>query len=231
VRTARVERLSDLPDALAELGVTRSIPTLVSVGAAGGLSGDESERLEPLFAALTAVADRRGAAVVDGGTDRGVMRLVGRARARGHHFPLLGVVVEGLVAPQAAAPDDDRCPLEPNHTHALLVPGTDWGEEVPWLARAATIVADGAPSVTLVVHGGEITYDDAQASIAEKRPVLVAAGSGGTADELAAAVRGQAADPRAQALADSELVQAVDFVKDAEHGLTTVIERILSERS
>lgn len=231
MRTTRVERLSDLADALAELGITRSTPTLVSVGAAGRLSGDESVRLEPLFAGLTAVADRRGAVVVDGGTDQGVMRLFGRARARGHHFPLLGVVVEELVAPTDAPPDDDRCPLEPNHTHALLVPGAEWGEEVPWLARAATVVADGAPSVTLVVNGGEITYEDAGASIAEGRAVLVAAGSGGTADELAAAARGEAADERARALAESPLVQAVDFVKDADYGLTTEVERILSERS
>ena len=229
--TTRVEQLSDLADALAELGIARSVPTLVSVGAAGGLSADESQRLEPLFAGLTAVADRSGAAVVDGGTDRGVMRLFGRARARGHHFPLLGVVVEELIAPTDAGPDDDRCPLEPNHTHALLVPGTKWGEEVPWVARAATVVADGAPSVTLIVSGGEITYEDAGASIAEGRPVLVAAGSGGTADALAAAARGQAADERARAFAESELLDAVDFGKDAEHGLTREIERILSGRS
>jgi len=231
VRTTRVEQWSDIADALAELGVTSSMPTLVSVGAAGGLSGDDSERLEPLFAGLTAVADRSGAVVVDGGTDRGVMRLLGRARARGHQFPLLGVVVEELVAPTDAGADDDRCPLESNHTHALLVPGTEWGDEVPWLAHAATIVADGAPSVTLVVSGGEITYEDAGASIAEGRAVLVAAGSGGTADELAAAARGEEADERARALADSDLVYAFDFGKDGEHELTTEVERILSERS
>ena len=135
------------------------------------------------------------------------------------------------MAPTDAGADDDRCPLESNHTHALLVPGTEWGDEVPWLAHAATIVADGAPSVTLVVSGGEITYEDAGASIAEGRAVLVAAGSGGTADELAAATRGEEADERARALVDSDLVYAFNFGKDGEHDLTTEVERILSERS
>ena len=230
MRTKRVEQWSDLAAAIAELGFAGSMPTLVIVGAASSLTAVEAERLEPLFAQLTATAERVGAALVDGGTDRGVMRLLGRAHG-GNDSPLIGVAVAELIAPPTAADDDDRCPLEPNHTHALLVPGTDWGDEVPWLARAATIVADGAPSVTLIVSGGEITYEDAGASIGEGRRVLVAAGSGGTADALASAARGQAADERARALAESELLQAVDFGKDAEHGLTREIERILSGRS
>jgi hypothetical protein len=227
----RVERWSDLPDAMAELGLTRSIPTLVSVGAAGGLSGQESVRLEPLFAELTTLAERRGAAIVDGGTDRGVMRLFGRARGRGHGFPLLGVAVAELVASLGSELQDGRSPLEPNHTHALLVPGEAWGDEVPWLARVATILADGAPSVTVLVNGGEVTYADAEASIAEGRPVLVAAGSGGTADVVAAAARGAATIERAQALADCELVRAFDVGEDSEQRLSTEIDRILAERS
>ncbi|HEU0303511.1 MAG TPA: hypothetical protein VFR32_02915 [Gaiellaceae bacterium] len=229
MQTVRAEGWSDLPDALAELGLTRSRPTLVSVGAAAALSGDDSKRLEPLFGELTSLAERRGAAVVDGGTDRGVMRLFGRARASGYRFPLLGVAVAELVS--ATEVDDGRCPLEPNHTHALLVPGATWGDEVPWLARVATVVADGAPSVTVLVNGGEITYDDAEASIAESRPVVVAAGSGGTADVIAAAVRGAPANERAQALAGSKLVRAVDLSEDSGLRLSTEIDGILSERS
>jgi SLOG in TRPM, prokaryote len=225
----RVERWGDLPEVLAEIGLGRSIPTLVCVGAAARLSGQESERLEPLFAELTALAERRGAAVVDGGTDRGVMRLFGRAHARAHDFPLLGVAVAELVAPLGSELDDGRCPLEPNHTHALLVPGDEWGDEVPWLARVATILAGGAPSVTLLVNGGEITYADAEASIAEGRPVLVAAGSGGTADVVAAAARGAATVERAHALADCELVRAFDLGEESEQQLLTEIDRILSE--
>ena len=227
----RVQGWSDLPDALAELGLTGSMPTLVSVGAAAGLSGEDSDRLEPLFAELTALAERWSAVVVDGGTDRGVMRLFGRARTRSHGFPLLGVAVTELVAPLGSELDDGRCLLEPNHTHALLVPGEAWGDEVPWLARVATILADGAPSVTVLVNGGEITYADAEASIAEGRSVLVAAGSGGTADVVAAAARGAPTLERAQALADCELVRAVDLGKGSGQGLATEIERILSERS
>jgi len=230
VLTTRVERWDDLPDALTQLGLTRAMPTIVSVGAAGALTGVDGERLEPLFAELTAIADRHDAAVVDGGTDRGVMRLFGRAR-QGHSFPLLGVAVDGLVASPTSPPDDDRCPLEPNHTHALLVPGEAWGEEVPWLARVATLIAREEPSVTVLVNGGEITYADAEASIAEGRPVLVVAGSGGTADVVAAAARGMSTLERVQALASSELLRTVDLDGDSGRQVSKEIERTLTERS
>jgi len=227
----RVERWDDLSDAVAQLGLARAMPTIVSVGAAGGLTGVDSERLEPLFAELTAIADRHEAAVVDGGTDRGVMRLFGRARSHGHSFPLVGVAVDGLVAPATPPPDDGRCPLEPNHTHALLVPGEAWGDEVPWLARVATLVAGAAPSVTVLVNGGEITYADAEASIAEGRPVIVVAGSGGTADIVAAAARSTPTPERVQALTRSELLRAVDLDGDSGRQVSTEIERTLTERS
>jgi hypothetical protein len=61
--------------------------------------------------------------------------------------------------------------------------------------------------------------------------VLVAAGSGGTADQVAAAVRGDETLERARALVDSELVRAVDLSKGAERALTAEVERIFSEGS
>ena len=112
-----------------------------------------------------------------------------------------------------------------------LVPGEAWGEEVPWLARVATLVAREAPSVTVLVNGGEITYADAEASIAEGRPVLVVAGSGGTADVVAAAARGTSTLERVQALASSELLRAVDLDGDSGRQVLKEIERTLTERS
>src|SRR5215208_4563401 len=132
MRAARVERPGDLSEALAKLGLADPTPTLVVVGGAGGLGPAELERLEPVVGELAAAAERAGAAVVDGGTDVGVMRLVGRTRARGRAFPLVGVAVDALVGEA-----DDLVDVEPNHGGILLVPGAEWGDEVPWLARVA----------------------------------------------------------------------------------------------
>jgi hypothetical protein len=216
MRVARVERPGGLARALRELGFDRSLPVLVVVGGADGLADTDREGLEPLIDNLAALAERRGAVVIDGGTDVGVMQLLGRARARGLSFPLLGIVVAELAVEPPATAAEGQAMLEPNHSHVLLVPGRDWGDEAPWLARAAGIVAGERPSVTILVNGGEIAYADAAASVAEGRQVLVVAGSGRSADSIAAAFRGEPAGEHARVLAASDLVKAIDLRDDAE---------------
>jgi hypothetical protein len=176
-------------------------PCLAVVGGADGLAPDEVAELERLFTNdLAPLAASIGAVAVDGGTDSGVMRAMGRARARtGDSFPLVGVV------PEALAHD-----LEPNHSHFVLVPGSDWGDGAPWLAGVATSLADGHTSATLLVNGGEVSWADAEASVAAGRPVVALAGSGRAADALAAAVGGTPPDERAARLARSGLVEIVD---------------------
>jgi hypothetical protein len=61
--------------------------------------------------------------------------------------------------------------------------------------------------------------------------VIVAAGSGGTADVVAVAARDGLRAARAQAIAESELVQAVDLGEDGGRPLLEEIERILVEGS
>jgi SLOG in TRPM, prokaryote len=216
VRRLQVERWSDLPAAVATLGFDHPMPTLAVVGGAAQLTDDDHARLQPLFTRLAELADRHGAAVVDGGTDTGVMRLLGRSRAAGHTFPLVGVVVSALAGRQWE--------LEPNHSDVLLVPGQSWGDETRWLARVATLIAEDAPSATVLVNGGPVSYADAEASLAEGRRLIVAAGTGGTADEIA--IGGDDA-----VLRDSDLVKAVDVSEDAGQPLIEELERILSDGS
>ena len=212
-RCVSVERPADLAAALRALDLAPPRPCLVLVGGAGGLSEADLARLMPLFTSILApAADACGAVVLDGGTDSGVMRLMGQARHQaGAAFPLLGVAAEGTVAiPGRVPPSPQAAPLEPRHTHFLLVPGARWGDESPWLARVAGVLAGGAPSVTVLVNGGEVAFQDVAHSIDAGRPVVVAAGTGRTADTLAAALRGRAADPRAARLAASGLLEALD---------------------
>lgn len=210
----RVDEPEDLPAALAAGGLADPLPVVVLVGGAGGLSVDERARLTPLFAhGLVPAVERSSAAVVDGGTDSGVMRLLGDARASGRAgFPLVGVVAEETVRlPDGGAARDDAADLEPHHTLFVVVPGVDWGAEAPWIQRTATHLARTAPSVTVLVNGGDIAYVDAALSLEAGRRVLVIAGSGRSADQIAAALRGEPADPRARDLAGSHLVSQVDL--------------------
>lgn len=209
VRKVRPDRLESLPAALEELGFEPPLKTLVVVGGAERMSADEMTRMRPVIEALSELVDRVGAVVVDGGTNEGVMRLLGQARARGRRFPLIGVVVASLAAEPEARPGRGLGNLEPNHTHAVLVPGKKWGDEVVWIARVADVLAGTAPSATVIVNGGDISYADAAASIASQRPVLAIDGTGRTADAVAAACRGEQSDERATSIAASPLVQAI----------------------
>ncbi|MFI9813774.1 hypothetical protein [Saccharothrix variisporea] len=208
-RIARVDDVAELAAALDRLGVRRGRPVLALVGGAGGMSPAESERVRDLLRELLPALAARGAAVVDGGTDVGVMRVIGDL-ADG--LPLVGVVAEGALGDTA---------LEPHHVH-VFVPGEAWGDESPWLAKAVSVLADGSPSVTLLVNGGDITYTDAAHSIEHGRPVVVLADTGRTADAIAAAAGGVSSDHRAVAIAGSGLTRVVtaeDFVAVVESAL------------
>jgi hypothetical protein len=224
-----VRRTADIAVALDQLAVRRGIPVLVLVGGAAGMTQAHLATLSSVLRqSALPLLDRLGAAVVDGATDSGVMRVVGQARREGQaRFPLVGVAAEGTVnVPGEGSAGPNAADLEPHHTQFILVPGADWGDESPWLADVADEIASGAPSVTLVVNGGEITFDDVAASLARGRPVLVLAGTGRTADAIARARTQSDGDPRAAALASSELTSVV-AVDDAD-GVRMALEAALA---
>lgn len=228
---AQIEREQELPAALAGLGAGSGRPVLVLVGGAGGMSDADRSGMEDVFREwLLPVLERLGAAVVDGATDTGVMRLSGRARrTAGAGFPLIGVAAAGTVR-LPDRPQSDGAELEPGHTGVVVVPGTAWGDESPWLATVARYLAGDWPSVTLVVNGGETTFRDIANSMADRRPVIVVDGTGRTADLIARAATEPAAtcgdDLRPAAIAGSSLVQVIPLADPA--ALAAAVEASLT---
>jgi hypothetical protein len=232
-RAVRVESDADLPVGLTRLGLHGPAPTIVVVGGAGRMAEADLDRLAVLFErGLAPRAQQLGAFVLDGGTDAGVMRLLGRARSALHAgFPLVGVAASNTVTLPGQAPvRDDTAPLERHHSHFVLVPGSSWGDESSWLCRTATELAGPAPSVTVLVNGGEIAFEDVRHSIEAGRRVVAVAGSGRTAEELVNAARGRPADARAIQLVRSRLVQAVDSVADPQAVSATLLDLLLEDR-
>jgi hypothetical protein len=195
IPAVRVGGRDDLPAAVERLGLERS-PVVVLVGGAAHMAASDAARVKEAFAVgIVPVVERLGATVVDGATRVGVMRLIGDVRTEaGAGFPLVGVVAAKLLA---------DAELDERHTHFVLVPGEKWGDESALLSASATVVG-GPRAVTVLANGGAIAWDDVSFSVAEGRRVVVLAGSGRTADELAAAKT-----PRAWALHDSGLVRVV----------------------
>jgi len=209
-----VHHVDQIPDALRGAGLETGRRVVVIVGGAKGMSDDDLHAVsEVMRSGLVPAIARHGAVVVDGGTDSGVMRLIGQARsATGAEFPLVGVAATGTVdVPGRDTIFSDAAALEPNHTLFVLVPGDEWGDEAPWIGRVATVLADGLPSVTVLINGGQVAYSDAEHSIKQGRPLIVLAGTGRTADAIATA-----ADPRAAQIAGSNLTTVIPVTKPAE---------------
>lgn len=198
----------DIYQPLAELGFQKPCKVLVLVGGAHAMSSEDMETARPFFQNfLVPFIERHKAAVLDGGSNSGVMRLMGESRAAVNaKFPLIGVLPASVV--------QDVNVAEPNHSHFLLVPGVYWGDECSWIARFATALSRGEPSLTVLVNGGEVSFQDVQCSISERRKVYAIEGTGRIADDLAAVARGEKDLTSARPLAASGLI--IPFAIDKE---------------
>jgi hypothetical protein len=223
-----IDHPANLSQSLQDMDLKINRPTLVVIGGAKKLGPTETEQVRELFIEILApLAQKWGANVVDGGTNSGVMSLMGQARSSiNGNFPLIGVVPNGL----AILPDgesswlEDGC-LEPNHTHFILIPGQEWGDESPWLANIATELAGQSSSVTVWINGGEVTWKDAQANVDEDRTLIVIEGSGRAADLLASVAHGQSSDPRADLLLRSGHIQITNL-KEIKSTLSPMLDNI-----
>src|SRR5205823_2270289 len=118
-----------------QLGLAPPKALIVVVGGAGNLDPALRGRLLQLCGrGIARAAVDAGALLIDGGTESGVMALMGLGVAgRGQATPLLGVAPAGTVTyPNNPALDvavQYPAPLDPNHSHIVLVPGTSWGSE------------------------------------------------------------------------------------------------------
>ena len=226
-----VHEPDDVGRAVALLGLDGPRPALVVVGGAADLElhGGGSSLKELFRTGVAAAVEAAGAVAIDGGTNTGVMQALGQARAQpGRSFPLVGVVPAGLVSvPGTDA--DGGVRLEPNHTHFLIVPGERWGDESPWLDLLAAAVAVERPTLTVLVNGGDVSWEDVAASVSGGRRVLVVDGTGRTADLLAEAVRTGSDPGRAGLLAETGMIDVFEAGRGGD-ALAAAILAALSDR-
>jgi hypothetical protein len=161
-------------------------------GGAAGLDDSCKAHLETLFAdGVAPVAAELGALIIDGGTQSGVMAIMGEAIAQSHAtVQLLGIAPEGKVAhPEISGVSavSDGAALESNHSHFVLVESAEWGGETEKMLELAR--AFNAPIVAILVNGGAIAADEALQSVRNGWQLLVIEGSGRFADQLSAALR------------------------------------------
>lgn len=213
VSVLRIHDLAQIPEHLRSRGIDFPRPVIVIVGGAGSLDNAELRRLEPLFTeGLAPLAESLDAAIVDGGTDAGVMRLIGQAHdAVCASFPLIGVAPAEKVSAPGDSPLPGHTQLESHHSMVMIVPASSWIEGSTWLSAVAGVLSKGEPSVTVVIGGGNVTWFDAAESVRSGRPVVAVGGTGHVADALSAAVHDDAANEQAATIQASGLLFAVDL--------------------
>jgi hypothetical protein len=185
-------RGTDAQTVLKALDLAQPDALIMVFGGAKGLDDSRKARLAELFSdAIAPAAAELGALIVDGGTQSGVMAMMGEAAAvDGGRSQLLGIAPAGKVT-YPGGPSEagiaDGAPLEPNHSHFVLVESDEWGGETGEMLELAG--AFNAPIVAILVNGGAIAADEALQSVRNGWQLLVIEGSGRFADELSAAVR------------------------------------------
>jgi transient receptor potential cation channel subfamily M protein 2 len=193
------------------------MPKLILSVTGGAQNFRVHSRLKKAFKnGLMRAAISTNAWVITGGTNAGVMKLVGEAVAEESHkhsLTLIGVATWGKVLNRNLLKNEsDAIPevtsLDQNHTHFLLVDdGSEeqYGKEITFRAmleqeiilgkclehyKGNEHVADGnfIPMVLIVVNGGPKTLETVIKSVKGNTPVLLLEGSGGCADLIADAI-------------------------------------------
>ena len=183
--------IEELEQTITQMGLADR-PVIVLVG--GHILPEHANLTFQAVEVIAKTAEVLDSAVICGGTDVGVMAAIGKVRGRGgYQFPLIGIAPEGTVTwpegPRTAAPllpGNEREQLEPHHSHFILVPGNDFGDESKWIVRAASMITkDRNKAVTVLANGGKVSQQDVEESLAAGRPLIVLEGTGRLADEIA----------------------------------------------
>ncbi len=172
------------------LEIKKPAAVLLLIGGADELDSNLNPQLEQLLDdGLALAAADTDALIIDGGTKAGVMALMGKVVAeRGRVTQLLGIAPAGKVT-YPGGPAEDSIPggaaLDPNHSHFILVDGTEWSSGTEMMFKVADVLAAEARIVAVLVNGGAEAKEEVLRCVQRGWPIVVIQGSGRLADEMA----------------------------------------------
>lgn len=174
---------------LHELGIQQPQALLLLIGAAT-LSAFMTSQITPLISqGIAPIVLSQQAMVIDGGTHTGVMALLGTSLAAfSNKTVLLGVAPAGLSTYPGGAVKEKAgktASLDSLHTHFVLVPGKQWGDETNTMFALAQALSQVIPTMAILLNGGRIARKEAVQTVRHSWPLLVIEGSGRLADEIA----------------------------------------------
>lgn len=194
----RPPRGTDPQTMIQMLGIQPPPAVILNLGGTSNITENQQAQLANLYLhGLVPTVLETGAAVIDGGTQAGIIEMTGQGFAQQAASPvLLGVAPAQLVSYPGSAQEqgEEKVPLDPHHSHFVLVEGEQWGDETNTLFAVAHTLAQKRPVLTILANGGTIALQEALHTVRHGWLLLIIEGSGRLADTLATAWREQSAD-------------------------------------
>jgi len=180
---------SSATDLVRALGIQNPRSLIMIAGGAARMVSLIHANLTRLFIdGIAHIAATRHALVIDGGTQSGVMELMGMGIAQQpQRPPLLGISpIENIIYPGKTPlrATNELTPLDPNHSHFVLVDSNEWGGETETMYALAEVYSQSCPSVAILVNGGAIAKNEILYNVRQNRPIIVVEGSGRLADDV-----------------------------------------------
>jgi hypothetical protein len=175
---------------LKALGIGQPKALIMVAGGAGGLDETPKPRLVQLCSwGIARAAVEMGAIIIDGGTQAGVMAMIGKGVAdRGRKSVLLGFAPAGKVTYPGGPGEGsiaDSAPLDPNHSHFVVVESEEWGGETETMYELAEELGKQVPVLTVLINGGEVAKSEVLRTVRHGWPIITIEGTGRLADEIA----------------------------------------------
>jgi hypothetical protein len=187
-------------DIVERFGLLSPRPVIFITGGASAMTEDDIAKTNELIEhGIAAFAAEHNITVIDGGTEAGVMKMMGVARrTHDYKFPLVGIAPYHKVSFPGHVTPETEAELEAGHSHFVLVESHEWGGESQTIVNLTkAIAARQKPMIGVLINGGRIAERDVYLATAQgdnRIPVLVIDGSGRTADTISTAYKTQTAD-------------------------------------
>ena len=183
----------NLSEIIDELRIVGNPPVLVVLGGAKQFDAEVAADFEhTLRTAIAPIADELKAIVIDGGTDSGVMRSVGKVfHEAAQGCRLIGIAPAGKIlrnSRKATGKDDRQLPA-PFHQDLILSEGKTWGSELDDLVGVVERLSEHSQVLVVVAGGGKNTAAELKRVDQRQWPILVLTGTGGKADRLHASAK------------------------------------------
>lgn len=175
-----------------QLKLTSIAPTLFIVGGAGAMSDEDIKRTQRIIDSIAEFAQLNGLTIIDGGTESGIMQMVGDSRRRGKYsFPLVGIAPLSKVKFPGYENLKAEGELEDSHSHFILVEGDAWGVESALIQDLARCLSGYGtfPMLGMLINGGNVALGELKMAVERRIPMILLEGSGRAADQVVTAIR------------------------------------------